>query len=205
MGIRVLILILTIISIPFCSKEEKRCKLINVNYNNENAFCSYLPGYDSIPLGDDITLYAAATRSFFDVEQQQKVFNSSTEMNGPLRILRLNPTEGAVEDFELRPEVGRLVKDSVRFSQGSLKFFRTVFWDASAEDSLRLKIKFKPLQRGIYLINLGQQAGQDNDCAVYRYFLNVSNANKHLYYLANANNGYVSDYENKFVFCFKVY
>jgi len=201
---RYLLLILLFI-LPQCTKPEKECPLSGVYYINEDAFTHYSPELDSIPLGTEITLTASATREFFDLENNISVYNSSQIIEGPLRIMRLFPTAGAIEEFEFNLYQGDMKKDSLRFSEGQLKTFRAVIWDGSKTDSLHLKIGIKPLRKGIYVINLGQQAGMDTDCAVYRYFLNVGNANKNLHYLSEANNGYISDYESKYAYCFKVY
>lgn len=204
MVIRNFLLLILLIIFSQCRKPEKECALSGVYYINEDAYTHFSPELDSIPLGTEITLTASATREFFDLENNISVYNSSQNIKGPLRIMRLFPTTGAIEEFEFNLYQGEMKKDSLRFSEGLLKTFRTVIWDGSKTDSLHLKIGIKPLRKGIYAINLGQQGGMDNDCAVYKYFLNVGNANKNLHFLSEANNGYISDYESKYVYCFKV-
>jgi len=106
----------------------------------------------------------------------------------------------SVDSFELTAQVGKVIKDTINFSAGILRGFRTVEWDGSSIDSFKIKIAVKPLARGIFIIALGQQGYRDSDCALYKYFLNVGNE-QHLYYLS----GYIGDYERNFGYCFKVY
>jgi hypothetical protein len=67
-----------------------------------------------------------------------------------------------------------------------------------------MKLELKPLNKGVYGISIGQQSNRDKDCALYKYFLKVGNADQHLNYLALYDNGYISDYERNYAYCFKV-
>ncbi len=113
--------------------------------------------------------------------------------------------EGAIDDVDFFPVAGTLLKDSIHFTAYQLKSFRTAQWDGTSIDSFKIKINIKPKYRGVYIVNLGQQGNRDADCALYKYFIKVKNPDQHLYFLAQANNGYIDNYSRDYAYCFKVY
>lgn len=112
--------------------------------------------------------------------------------------------QAAVDSFQLTAEVEKIIKDTINFSIGQLKGFRTMEWDGSSIDSFKIRIKINPIAKGIYAFSMGQQAYPDKDCALYKYFLKPGNSNQHLNYWLHAFLN-VSDGVAFFTYCFKVY
>jgi len=189
-----------------CTKKKEGCPKAGYEYITSLSKCRYSPTSDSIPLNSTIYIEATLPKIFVDENSNTTVFNIDGKVEGPLDIIMLFPLEeGAVENFEIIPKIGAVIKDSIHASSGQLKSFRTLIWDAHSRDSFSIKIELKALVRGVYGFSIGQQSSRDKDCALYKYFLKVGNTDQHLNYLAQYNNGYVSDYERNFAYCFKVY
>jgi hypothetical protein len=160
---------------------------------------------DSTPVGSDLFLESSVPRSFIDENTNSTVINTSAIINGPLHVLMISPSyQAAVDSFELSAEVGKVIKDSVNFSAGQLKGFRTIEWDGSSVDSFKVRMKIKTIGKGIYAFSLGQQAYIDKDCALYKYFLKPGNSNQHLNYWIDVF-GNVSEGVAFNTYCIKVY
>jgi hypothetical protein len=189
-----------------CKKQISSCSKMGYEFMYSKPGVIYSPGIDSFLLGNEITIEAAAPKSFYDEEKGYVVIVNETQIHGPLGIQKLitNPIitrAGAIEDVELTPIKGYLVKDTSQFSQGQLENFRTAYW-ISDSDSFRLKIVVKPKIKGTFIIALNQQGNRDKDCALYKYFLKVINSNQHLYFLQSLY-GYIPQDDR--TYCFKVY
>jgi len=181
------------------------CQKAGYEYTNTTSYCQYTPPKDSITLNDSIFLIASVPRTFIDETSNVTVHNIAAIIEGPVHVVMLYPTEQpSVDSFELIAQTGKVIKDTINFSEGILKGFRTIQWDGNSSDSLKVKITIKPKAKGVYAISLGQQGYKDSDCALYKYFLRIENE-QHLYYLSQYNNGYIGDYERNFSYCFKVY
>lgn len=181
------------------------CPKEGYEYLNTTSYCWYSPGTDSIPIGGIITLEASVLKAFVDETTNTQVKNTSPIISGPLGVGMLYPSfQAAADSFELTAQIGKIIKDTINFSAGILKGFRTVEWDGSSTDSFKIKIKIKPLARGIYSIALKEQGYKDSDCARYKYFLKVGNTDQHLNYWLNAT-GNISDEVQYYAYCFKVY
>lgn len=192
-----------------CKKQTQECSKMGFEYTYFKPGVMYSPFSDSIALGENIILTASAPKTFFDEQEQYNVTLNHDKITGPFGILKATndstiPILGAIDQVELTPIIGTLVKDSLQFSQGQLKSFRTAYWSSISVDSFSLKVQVKPKTKGIYFLNLGQQGNRDKDCALFKYFLKIKN-DQHLYLLSQANNGYIGDYERNYVYCFKVY
>ena len=188
-----------------CIKKSQLCPKEGYEYVNSTARAWYSPEIDSIPVGELITLVASAPRSFIDENTGTPVENTCPIINGPLSIAMIFPLyQPAADSFEVTARIGKVIKDTVHFTEGMLKGFRTVEWDGSSVDSFNLEIKIRPLAKGIYALALGQQGYKDTQCARYKYFLEVGNANQHLdFWLAALGN--LGDDVRYFTYCFKVY
>jgi len=174
-------------------------------YTYTQSACYYSPGYDSIAVGSIILLTASAPKTFIDETSHSSVTNTCQTISGPLHITMIYPLyQAAADSFELTAQIGKVIKDTINFSAGSLKGFRTIEWDGTPTDSFEIKVSIKPLAKGTFILALGQQGYRDSDCALYKYFLNVGN-DQHLYYFSQFNNGYIGDYERNFGYYFKVY
>jgi hypothetical protein len=188
-----------------CKKRTYSCSKQGYEYSNSTFRCWYNPSIDSVPIGDNLFIEASVPRTFIDENTNSTVTNSSSIINGPLHILMISPSyQAAVDSFELSAEVGKIIKDTINFSIGQLKGFRTMEWDNSSIDSFKIKIKIKPLAKGIYAFSLGQQGYIDKDCALYKYFLSPGNVDQHLNYWMDVF-GNVSDEVAFFTYCVKVY
>lgn len=167
----------------------------------------YSPGIDSFTLGNQITLEASVPITFFEEEKRYNVTLNETQILGPFAAQKATgnstiPRIGAIEDLELIPQTGSLLKDTIQFSEGQLKGFRTAYW-ISDLDSFRLKLVIKPKIKGIFFIGLSQQGNRDKDCALYKYFVKVKDQDQHLYLLEQADG--ISNIQNEYTYCFKVY
>lgn len=188
-----------------CEKKNTTCPKMGYEYVHTAAQGFYFPASDSIPLGDSLFLDAILPKKFSDENSGQFVNNLSPIIEGPLHIVMLYPmVRSAADDFQLTGQVGRVIKDTINFSEGALKGFRTIQWNGNNSDSFKIRIMLKPLNKGVYSFALGQQGYRDSDCALYKYFLKVE-MDQHLHYLSEYNNGYVDDYARNFGYCFKVY
>jgi hypothetical protein len=188
-----------------CRKRNESCPKEGYEYINTTSHCWYNPDIDSIPVGGVIILSASIPKTFVDEISNSIVTNTSDIVEGPFGVVMLNPTyRAAIDDFELSAEIGKIIKDTINFSSGMLKGFRTIRWDASSPDSFKMKITIKPLVKGIYDMALKQQGAKDKDCALYKYFLKVA-SDQHLHYWAEFNNGVIDDYARNYAYCFKVY
>ena len=188
-----------------CVKKYSGCPKEGYEYINETSLCWYSPVTDSIRLGDTITVEASIPKRFEDARSNTTVTNTASIVEGPLGVTIIYPTyQAAVDSFELTSEIGKVIKDTVQFSEGILKGSRTIQWDGNLIDSFRIKLSIKALARGIYAVSLRQQSAKDKDCALYKYFLRPGNADQHLNYWMDAF-GNVSDEVVFFAYCFKVY
>jgi hypothetical protein len=188
-----------------CIKKYQGCPKEGYEYVNSTLRSWYSPGTDSIALGESIILEASAPRSFIDENTYASVKNTSSIIHGPLGISMLYPVyQPAVDSFELIAQVGKAIKDSVNFSSGALEGFRTIEWDGSSVDSFKIRIEIRSLARGIYALALDEQGYKDADCARYKYFPKVGNADQHLDYWLSAT-GNLSDEVRYYTYCVKVY
>jgi len=188
-----------------CTKGKGMCPKEGYEYVNTTSRCWYTPSIDSIHVGGIITLEASVPKTFVDEQTNTTVVNTASIIDGPLGIGMLYPSfQAAADSFELTAQVGKIIKDTTNFSEGSLKGFRTIEWDGNSIDSFKIKISIKPLAKGIYSVALKQQAYKDSDCALYKYFLKVGNTDQHLNYWLDAT-GNISDEVKDFAYCFKVY
>ena len=209
MAIKITYLLLLTFSVATgltCKKPPQTCPMFGYEFTYSKRGAFYSPGVDSFPLGNQITLQASAPKAFFEEEKRYNVKLEENTIFGPLGIQKLTndltiPRIGAIEDVELIMLQGTLVKDTIQFSEGQLKSFRTAYW-ISSSDSFRLKVIIKPKIKGTFIIALNQQSNRDADCALYKYFLNVTNPNQHLYFLEPLY-GYIPLDER--AYCFKVY
>lgn len=210
MGIRTyttnLIIFFLALVLGSCIKKNQGCSKMGYEYISTISKCWYRPLNDSILLNTFLTVEASIPKTFIDEGTNSAVINNSNNVEGPFQIMMLYPMkEGAIENFEIISKIGQVKKDSINYSQTQLKNFRTIIWDGNTSDSFKIKLELKPLVRGVYGISIGRQSSRDSDCALHKYFLKVGNADQHLNYLAQYNNGYISDYERNYVYCFKVY
>ena len=188
-----------------CRKKDLGYPKEGYEYTNTSSYCEYIPAKDSISLNDSIILIAFIPNTFHDETSNVIVHNSADIVQGPLHITMLYPVEiAAADSFKLTAQKGKVIKDTLNFSEGILRGFRTMRWDKNSNDSFQIKISIKPLAKGVYIIALGQQSSRDRDGALYKFFLSVK-SDQHLYYLSQYNNGYIGDYERNFGYCFKVY
>jgi hypothetical protein len=169
---------------------------------------SYYPLSDSIRLGDGLTLYASAPKSFFDSSYKINVAVPGS-IYGPLGISKMETSPyyrfaGAIDDMDLTPVIGTVKKDSLLTSE-QLKMTRLAFWDTSSADSLVFKLNIIPRIRGTFFINLQQQSFRDKDCALFKYFLRVKNNDQHFYLMTPVTNGEISENAANYTYCFKVY
>lgn len=170
-----------------CKKPRASCSKQGYEYSNSTFRCWYSPATDSIPVGSILYLEATVPRTFIDENTGTAVTNTSTIINGPLHVLMISPLyQAAVDSFELTAEVGKVIKDTINLSAGQLKQSRTIEWDGSSIDSFKIRVKIRPIGKGIYAFSLGQQGYTDRDCALYKYFLGPGNTNQHLNYWIDA-------------------
>lgn len=194
-----------IILLLLSCKKPYICPKEGFIYTHTASNISYGPVEDSIPLGNKIVLKASVPRLFTDEVSNTIVNNNCPIIRGPVYLRKLgNFSEPAADKFLIHSEVGNLYKDSTQFTEGQLKGFRTVQWDGTNADSFHVKMVFEPLEKGIYLIALGQQSYKDEDCALYKYFLKVGH-NQHLDLLTQFTNGYLAPHDRDYAYCFKVY
>lgn len=191
-------------------KKQINCPKMGYEYTFSKSLVHFNPSYDSIRLGSDIQINASVPKTFFDSQNRYSVTLRESKIMGPLSVSKATnnstiPIIGAIEDVELIPIIGNIIKDSIQFSQGQLMGFRTAYWDGMSNDSFRLKVTIKPKIQGVFFVTLGQQGNRDADCALYKYFLPVSNPDQHLYLFSLANNGYIDNYSKIYTYCFKVY
>ena len=209
MGIKILKIWLVIaggaLLLLSCQKTPNSCSKQGYEYSNSTFHCWYTPPIDSVPVGSNLFIEASVPRTFVDENTTSIVTNSSSIISGPLHVLMISPSyQAAVDSFELTAELGKIIKDTINFSVGQLKEFRTMEWDGSSTDSFKIRIKIIPVAKGIYAFSLGQQAYTDKDCALYKYFLRPGNSNQHLNYWMDAF-GNVSDGVAFFTYCIKAY
>lgn len=188
-----------------CTKNKIACPKEGYVFSNSTLKCWYTPETDSIPLGSFITLEGSLPKIFIDERTNVVVTNNAKLVEGPLGIGMIYPTfQAAVDSFQLAASIGKVIKDTIQFSETMLKGFRTIQWDASSADSFKIKLSIKPLAKGIYSLALKQQTGKDDDCAIYKYFLKVGNSDQHLNYWLDAT-GNISGEVRFYSYCFKVY
>lgn len=188
-----------------CKKKDLGCPKEGYEYTSSTFHCQYVPNLDSISLNDSIDLVASIPTTFADETSNAIVHNTSKIVEGPLHITMLYPNVvPAADSFRLIAKEGKVIRDSLNFSEGSLRGFRTIQWSKASNDSFQIKITIKPLKKGVYIFALGQQSAKDEDCALYKYFLRVR-GDQHLYYHPEFGSGNISEYERNFGYCFKVY
>jgi len=188
-----------------CKKPKDPCSKRGFEYSSSIFHCWYGPSTDSVPLGSIMMLEGSVPRAFTDEYTNSKVTNTSSILNGPLGVGMILPNyQAAIDSFEITAEVGKVIKDTINLSAGQLKGVRTIEWDCSSIDSFKMRLKIKPLAKGIYSFALKQQSSVDKDCALYKYFLQPGNTNQHLNYWMDAF-GSVSSSVAFYTYCFKVY
>ena len=201
-----LLLLLVVIGLS-CKKQPQSCSMFGYEFTNSKPGVFYYPGVDSFSLGNQITLEASVPKTFFEEEKRYNVTLNENEILGPFSVQKATndpiiPRIGAIDDLELIAITGSLVKDTIQFSQGILKGFRTVHW-VNLSDSFKLKFIIKPKIKGIFFVGLGQQGNRDADCALYKYFVKVKGQDQHLYLLEQVDG--TSNIQNDYTYCFKVY
>ena len=184
------------------------CERDGVVYNFSGRSVSFSPNVDSFPLGQSLTLEAAAPVSFHDQNTNALVKLDASDIEGPLGVIKASgnpqlPTTGAMPNVQFTNVIGSVFKDSIHMSPGQLASYRTAIWQKVSIDSFKFKTSIKPLIRGTYFINLGPQGNRDSECARFKYELTI-NGNQHLYLLQQLT-GSVTLYESNFVYCFKEY
>lgn len=190
---------------PSCKKIGNPCPKDGYEYLNTNSHCWYSPSLDSLPLGTTISLAASVPKTFIDENTQTTILNTCSIIHGPLGIVMISPIyQAAIDSFEIKAQIGKVIKDTINFSTGQLKGFRTIEWDGNSVDSFKMKITIKPIAKGIYACSLNQQSYKDKDCALYKYFLSPGNTNQHLNYWTDAF-GSASNQVAFSTYCFKIY
>lgn len=168
-----------------CSKKNSIPPKWGYEYLNTNSYYWYSPTLDSLPVGSIITLQASVPKTFIDENTNVAVTNSCSLINGPLEVAMIYPTyQASIDSFELNPEIGKVIKDTINFSAGQLKGFRTIEWNGNYIDSFKMKIRIKSLAKGIYVLGIGQQGYRDEEGALFKYFLKPGNPDQHLHYWA---------------------
>jgi hypothetical protein len=186
-----------------CRKKDTIPPKWGYEYLNTNCHYWYYPSSDSLPLGKVFTLEASVPKTFIDENKNITVTNSCMLIHGPLEVAMIYPQyQASIDSFELTAEIGKVTKDTINFSAGQLKGFRTIEWDSNSVDSFKVRIRIKPLAKGIYAFGLGQQGYRDKDGGLFKYFLKPGNLNQHLHYWAEVF-GSITGQET--FYCIKVY
>lgn len=210
MATKIKYLVLLIFSVAIgitCKKHPTECLMFGYEFTYSKPGVTYSPSVDSFPIGSQITLEASVPKTFFEEDKRHNVTLNQDEIHGPFGVQKatgnsVTPILGAIDDVELIPLLGRIFKDTVHFSEGILKGFRTCYW-ISDLDSFKLKFIIKPKIKGIFFVSLGRQGNRDPKCAVYKYFVKVKEQDQHLYLLEQVDG--TSNIQNEYTYCFKVY
>jgi len=187
MAIKKIIAVGLLIPLLFsCRKKPNIPPKWGYEYLNTNSYYWYSPSFDSLPVGSIITLEASVPKTFLDENTNVTVTNSCSFINGPLGVSMIYPNyQVSIDSFELTPEIGKVIKDTINLSAGQLKGVRTIEWNGNYLDSFKMKIRIRSLAKGIYALGLGQQGYRDKDGALFKYFLKPGNADQHLHYWAD--------------------
>ena len=202
-----LIPILLLAGLGFCcTKKEMNCPKFGYEFTYDKPGVSYSPAVDSFMLGNEIIMEATAPKTFFEETKGYSVTLDQNSISGPLGIQKFTnipgiPIDVAADDFEFTSIEGKIFRDTINHTEGQLKGVRTLLW-ASVLDSFKIKIIIKPNVRGTYILSTGLQGNRDADCALYKYYLKVKNADQHLYYYQGYI-GYIPQFD--YTYCFKVY
>ena len=166
-----------------CRRTPVFCPKEGYEYVNSSSPYTYSPGLDSVPVGSTIILTGAIPKIFTDDLTNTVVRNTTSSAVGSLAIGMIYPEfKASVYSFKILPEVGEVRKDTVQFTQGQLKGFRTIVWVDNGGDSLHVRLKIRALAKGVYALSVGQQSSKDSDCALFKYFPRPANVDQHLHY-----------------------
>lgn len=209
MGIKVIkntsICAILILVLGSCKRPPAPCPKQGYEYVNTSSLYYYSPGLDSVPLGSTIILTGAVPKVFTDDLTNTLVNNTTSSAVGSLAIVMIYPEyKAAVDSFEIIPELGEVRKDTVQFTSGQLKGFRTIVWVDKGGDSLHVRLKIRALAKGVYALAVSQQSSKDGDCALFKYFPRPANSDQHLHYWQQ----YLQPVENSIAnttYCLKVY
>lgn len=190
----------------YCTKKDVTCPKFGYEFTYDKPGVSYSPNLDSFLLGNELIMEASVPKTFFEETKGYYVTLNESTIKGSLGIQKFTnipgiPIDVAANEFEFSSIEGEIYRDTINHTEGQLKGVRSLLW-TSVLDSFRIKIIIKPKVKGTFILGIGQQGNRDTDCALYKYFLKVKNADPHLYYYHNYI-GYIPQFNN--TYCFKVY
>lgn len=184
------------------------CAANNNIYHYSNNYFTITPDADSFALNQPIQIKLTLPKKFIDEVYNRPIEFHNNEVFAAMNIIVLDSVRtGAVNLFEVSVPIGKLYRDTISYDTEYLRNRNfTAAAIAQPSDSL-LKAYYilKPKLKGNYLFAFSFFGKKDTDCSLFRYYVKPQVSSQHLYLLAAANNGFISDYERTFAYCFKVY
>jgi hypothetical protein len=184
------------------------CEMNNSVYYYRNNYFTINPDIDSFSITQPIEIKLTLPRKFYEEEYNRPVEFHKNEVFSAMNIIVLDSVgTGAVNLFDFNATIGKLYRDTVSYDT---EYIRNRNLTASAvgqagDSLLKAHYILKPKQRGNYLIAFTSFGTKDTDCSLFRYYVKPQVMNQHLNLLAAVSNGYISDYERTYAYCFKVY
>jgi hypothetical protein len=209
MAIKIFLPALLLVVLVSCKKKVDDCYLNNMRYLNDKGFFVLENELDSFSQGYKLAFKIELPKKYFDYARNVSASYDNTEIicNLIINDLRNNNLEGAIEHFDFELMKGKMYKDSSgNYSENQLKTLRTFVAVGNVTDTmLTLRFNMNLKTKGVYSLYFTPFAGKATDCATHKYTIRPKVNNKNLNYISQLNNGYVDDFTNQYVYCFKVY
>ena len=182
----------------------KNCKEAKYSFLMQETFS---PEKDSIAVGDTLWVNSSHSTSFTDLNSQEEVDFSNSQIGSNIRILNFPDTSqtviGAVNDFDIIKIYGN------ETGNDNIPTENKGFYYQEINGNYIFKLGFIAKKKGVYGISLGNDFGivqRKGGCEKATIEIDNANTNTHLYYYENFFPGDpVSQYTIRHAYFFKVY
>ena len=184
---------------------KKKCFPMHYDFAIDTTF--FYPELDSIAIGDTLFFRSETSNQLSNLADGKKIDYSNSPNFGAIigftELIGLNQTNGAVDDFTIIPNKGKIYTDSNVPSPTRVK--QVIF----AEENRKYILSFAliPNKKGIYSLGTGDMPSVIKNCDRSAISMNITNTNSHLHYLQDIyyGGGPISPLDLTHSYCFKVY
>lgn len=192
-----------ILNITGCGKT---CVEATYNFTMTEQFN---PETDSIKVGDTLWVVSSHSTTFKDISTSNDIDYSNSKVNLNMRLLNFtDSTIVASGNIGAFPDFNTVIVEGTAVGNDNLPDQNEGVYFEESDNQFLLKVAFRPKQKGIYAISLGDAVAERRNHGCELAYINVANSNNdnHLFYYQDSRPGYqISGYESTHLYCFKVY
>jgi hypothetical protein len=182
----------------------------NNTYTFINNYAKVYPDKDSIRVGDTLWTEIKMPTTLKDEQTNVMVdFSDAVSVGNTLGIglftggsVNDPGSTGAVDKFDYSVIMGQVINSSILNQKMQFTF-------AKINDSFFLKVRIISKAIGTYYLAISDDAGvhrRGDNCTKGSFEFRYANTDQHLYFYQNNRPGYIiSEYEQRHMYCFKVY